>query len=193
MVEVLPPPTELIDDARKGVSSFDYRPESLDLSTKLSERNRNSMVELAGDDPDALRRRVAQGGQSTLDLFSGEARELRLDHSVDWKKLRMIYEYSPSDFMDLMNINGVGKSTIRALSYLAEVIHGEPPSFQDPVKYSFALGGKDGIPKPVNVHDYDIAIEFYRDALGSIGSGDRNVQVLIRNLSRISYLRSGQG
>jgi hypothetical protein len=61
------------------------------------------------------------------------------------------------------------------------------------VKYSFALGGKDGIPKPVNVHDYDIAIEFYRDALGRIGAGDRNVQALIRNLSRMSYLRSGQG
>jgi hypothetical protein len=184
---------ELVNDARNGVSSFDYRPESLDLSTRLSERNRNSMVEVAGDDPEVLRRRVAQEGQSTLDRFSGETRELRLDRSVDWKKLRMIYEYSPSDFMDLMNINGVGKSTIRALSYLAEVIHGEPPSFQDPVKYSFALGGKDGIPKPVNVHDYDVAIEFYRDALGSLGSGDRNVQTLIRNLSRISYLRSGQG
>ena len=178
---------------QKGVHSVFLDYYVTESSAKLSERNRNSMVEIAGDDPEALRRRVSQEGQSTLDLFSGEARELRLDRNVDWKKLRMIYEYSPSDFMDLMNINGVGKSTIRALSYLAEVIHGEPPSFQDPVKYSFALGGKDGIPKPVSVHDYDVAIEFYRDALGSIGSGNRSVQALIRNLSRISYLRSGQG
>ena len=39
------------------------------------------------------------------------------------------------------------------------------PSFRDPVKFSFAVGGKDGVPKPVNVADYDRAIEFYSEVL----------------------------
>jgi len=181
---------DLLNDGRSGISSNDYRPESLDLSTRLSEGNRKSMLELSGENPDALIGRTRQSGQSTIDSFFGAERELRLDHAVDWKKLRKIYEYSPSSFMELININGIGKSTIRALSYLAEVVCGDPPSFQDPVKFSFALGGKDGIPKPVDVHDYDIAIDFFSDALGKIGAGDRNVQSLIRNLSRLSYNRS---
>lgn len=178
---------DLLNDGRNGISSTDIRLSPLDLSTRKSEKNRKSMLDLTKDSVDSIRARVRTGDQLRLDSFWDSSRELRLDYSINWEKVRAIYEYNPDSFADIVNMRGVGKSTIRALSYLAEVVFGDRPSFQDPVKFSFALGGKDGVPKPINVRDYDIAIDFYRDALGRLGSGDQNVQRLIGNLSRFSF------
>jgi hypothetical protein len=183
---------DMLNDARSGISSPDKRPLTLDLSTKKSAGNRNSMVELAKEKLNETKSKVMIGNQRTLDSFGNFSPELRMDYSINWSRLRAVYEYDPKDFNDLMNINGVGKSTIRALSYLAEIIYGEKPSFEDPVKFSFALGGKDGVPKPVDVHDYDTAISFYREALGKVGSGDSNTSTLIRNLSEMSYRITGK-
>ncbi|MEM0155914.1 MAG: DUF763 domain-containing protein [Thermoplasmataceae archaeon] len=183
---------DMYNDSRSGISSSDIRPMTLDLSTKKSAGNRNSMVEVAGEKPGETRSKLMVGGQRTLDSFGNFFPELRMDYTINWARLQAIYEYDPKDFNELMNLKGVGKSTIRALSYLAEIIYGNSPSFEDPVKFSFALGGKDGVPKPVNVHDYDVAISFYRDALGKAGSGDPNTRRLIRNLSEMSYSFTGR-
>ena len=91
---------------------------------------------------------------SVILTFAG----VRSFHNI-WGKMREIYEYQPSSFQDIAFMKGMGKSTIRAISYLAEIIYGEKTSFRDPVKFSFAVGGKDGVPKPVNVADYDRAIK----------------------------------
>ena len=36
---------------------------------------------------------------------------------------------------------------------------------QDPAKYSFALGGKDGVPFPVDKRRYDEVIEFMEEVI----------------------------
>jgi hypothetical protein len=46
------------------------------------------------------------------------------------------------------------------LALTAEVVLGTPPSFRDPVSFSFAHGGKDGIPFPVDRETYDATIDF---------------------------------
>jgi hypothetical protein len=38
------------------------------------------------------------------------------------------------------------------------VIYGAPPSYEDPARYSFAHGGKDKIPYPVDKETYDTTI-----------------------------------
>ena len=63
---------------------------------------------------------------------------------MPWEKLREIYEYEPSNMKELLFVKGIGKSAIRALSYITEVIMGTRPSMEDPVRYSFAVGGKAG-------------------------------------------------
>ena len=90
-----------------------------------------------------------------------------------------------------MDFRGVGKSTLRALSYLAEIIYGESPSYEDPVKYSFALGGKDEVPKPVNTHDYDLAIEFYNEVLSGTPEKKVVLEKLSKSLARYSASKTG--
>ena len=62
-------------------------------------------------------------------------------------------------------MKGVGPKTIRALSLVSEVIYGAPASYKDPARYSFAHGGKDATPFPINRKGYDHTIEFFKKAV----------------------------
>jgi len=42
---------------------------------------------------------------------------------------------------------------------------GAKPSFDDPARYSFAFGGKDGIPYPVDRKTYDKTLEVIEKAI----------------------------
>lgn len=81
------------------------------------------------------------------------------------KTILSTYERSPEGFEELLGLPGVGPKTIRALSLLAELIYGTAPSFSDPARFSFAHGGKDGIPFPVDRRTYDQSIQLLRKAV----------------------------
>lgn len=81
---------------------------------------------------------------------------------IDWSRIERIqlktYEQMPETFESLVAFPGVGAKTLRALSLVAELIYEEPASFRDPARFSFAHGGKDGHPYPVNRTVYDEVI-----------------------------------
>jgi len=60
---------------------------------------------------------------------------------------------------------GVGGRTIRALSLVSEVIYGAKPSYEDPARYSFSFGGKDGTPYPVDRATYDKTLSVLENAV----------------------------
>ena len=182
---------EFLDDGRYGLSGFEQKISILDLSSSASERNRKSMLELARENPQKFYFSLARDSQRTLDSFNDGQKVLNMDYRIDWNRMRELYEYQPSDFQSLMDFRGVGKSTLRALSYLAELIYGESPSYEDPVKYSFALGGKDGVPKPVNTHDYDLAIEFYNEVLSGTPEKKVVLEKLSKSLAKYSASKTG--
>ena len=75
-------------------------------------------------------------------------------------------EQQPGEFRNLIGLPGVGAKTIRALSLISELVHGIAPSYRDPARYSFAHGGKDGIPYPVDRQTYGRSIDLLRTAIG---------------------------
>lgn len=178
---------DFLNDGRNGISTQIKRPSVVDLSTAGSSDHRQDMLEVIRDNPVRYSASLTRGNQSTLDNYRDSSPVLRMDYRINWDKMRSIYEYQPSEFEELAFMKGIGKSTIRAISYLAELIYGSKPSFRDPVKYSFAVGGKDGVPKPVNVHDYDRAIEFYREVLKDTRSGQEVLDSFVRKLAKSSY------
>jgi len=70
---------------------------------------------------------------------------------------------------------GVGAKTVRALALVADVVYGSPASMKDPARFSFAHGGKDGHPYPVNRAVYDESIHWLRDAVdkAKVGRSDK--------------------
>lgn len=81
------------------------------------------------------------------------------------KILLRTYEAAPADFESLLAIEGVGAKTLRALALTSELVYGARASHRDPARYSFAHGGKDGTPYPVDRATYDKTIEVMRHAL----------------------------
>jgi len=81
------------------------------------------------------------------------------------KILLKTYERQPQDFESLVGTEGVGPKTLRALALAAELIYGAKASTRDPARFSFAHGGKDGIPYPVDRAAYENTITVLHDAL----------------------------
>ena len=71
------------------------------------------------------------------------------------KILFKLTDEKPENYEVLLATEGVGPKTIRALALVAELIYGAKPSYEDPARYSFAHGGKDATPYPVDRTTYD--------------------------------------
>jgi len=74
------------------------------------------------------------------------------------KILAKVCDKKPGNYENLLSQEGVGPKTIRALALVSEVIYGAEPSYEDPARYSFAHGGKDATPYPVDRRTYDQTI-----------------------------------
>ena len=85
------------------------------------------------------------------------------------KILHKVCDNQPENYERLLAVKGVGPKTIRALALVAEVIYGAEPSYEDPARYSFAHGGKDGTPYGIDRDTYDRTIAAMIEAVGRSG------------------------
>jgi len=92
------------------------------------------------------------------------------------KIMRSIYEAQPGDFEQLLGLEGVGPKTIRSLALIAELIYHTAASKRDPGTFSFAHGGKDGHPFPVDraLYDSNIAILEQSVRKARVNSNDKD-------------------
>jgi hypothetical protein len=98
------------------------------------------------------------------------------------KILLSAYERKPENFESLLALNGMGAKTLRALSLISELVYDTPVSLRDPASYSFAHGGKDGHPYPVDKQTYDNSIQFLTQALAKAKIGDSEKLEAFRRL-----------
>ena len=86
-----------------------------------------------------------------------------VEEKFDMKRLRKTIfaarEQDPRNFEELLSLKGMGPKTIRALSLVSEIIYGAKPSYEDPARYSFSVGGKDNVPMPIDRGVYDQVID----------------------------------
>ena len=93
-----------------------------------------------------------------------------------------IYEEAPDTFEKLLGMRGVGPKSLRALTLISELIYGVRPSFKDPARFSFAHGGKDGHPFPVDRTLYDQTVNVLRIAVEKARVGDQEKVEAIKRL-----------
>jgi hypothetical protein len=91
------------------------------------------------------------------------------------RTLRKVYEAQPRTYEELVSFRGVGPKTVRALALISKLIYGAELSWVDPAKYSFAHGGKDGIPYPVNIRLMEESTQMLKQAIeeAKIGVKDK--------------------
>ncbi len=156
----------------------------LNTVAKDSEEFRKLAVDLVKDGTERLRRTLLSirvEGQEALSKWMTGLTETPIikaykvdPKSVNWDSLKKAYENAPNNYEELLAIKGVGPSTVKALALISELVYGVQPSWKDPIKYSFAFGGKDGIPFPVKRREYDEAISFLEDAISKAKLGSRD-------------------
>jgi len=98
--------------------------------------------------------------------------------------LAVAYERELRDFAQLLLVENLGPRTLQSLALIAEVIHGAPSRFDDPARFSFAHGGKDGHPFPVPLQTYDESIDVLRRSLDSAKLGDVDKRDGMQRLDR---------
>jgi hypothetical protein len=161
------------------------RGESLNLTAGESQPARSTITAIAtGESPEKII--VELKKLKTLDLPARHRIYTRDLHPDSLSKIILsTYERQPQDFERLLGLSGVGAKTIRALSLISEIIHGVAPSYRDPARYSFAHGGKDGIPYPVDRKTYDKSIELLSQAINRTRLGLTEKQQAFKRLDRI--------
>jgi hypothetical protein len=139
---------------------------TLNLVAEESSATRVASAELAREKPG-----VVLSALKDLPLLSMPRRHAVLVDDVNPQHLDRIllktYERAPENFETLIGMEGVGAKTLRALALAAEIIHGAPASMRDPARFSFAHGGKDGFPYPVDIETYDKTVQVLRDAVNN--------------------------
>jgi hypothetical protein len=85
--------------------------------------------------------------------------------------LALAHERELRDFASFLLLEQLGPRTLQSLALIAEVVHGAATRFDDPARFSFAHGGKDGHPFPVPLTVYDESIGVLRRALDAARVG----------------------
>lgn len=105
---------------------------------------------------------------------------------INWQALNKAYELAPKSYEELILIKGIGPGTIRALALIAELIYHADISWKDPIRYVFAVGGKDGVPYPVNKRRMEETYEFLQKTIKEAQVGKEERVKMLRKLSEIS-------
>lgn len=143
----------------------------LNLTAAEAAANRAGIMTIVGEDSSKVMQDFAK-------LIMPAHHDVRAA-DVDLKRLgAMLYvarESQPSHFEDLLLLKGVGPRTLQSLALVSEVIHGAPSRFNDPARFSFAHGGKDGHPFPVPLTIYDESIQILQKGVekSKLGYGEK--------------------
>jgi hypothetical protein len=175
----------------------------LNMVASEADANRKSSVDLIGWNPDKLLFELRKFTDGPTLFAPAHHEVLPADVNVDRleKIVRSAHETQPADFTTLLGAKGVGPATVRALSLLAELIYDAPASHRDPADatklppllkdrswadYSYAHGGKDGTPHPVDGDTYDRSIAVLTDAVRKSRVGNSDKTDALKRLSSFS-------
>ncbi len=191
---------DLVDEPHTAISSPMVMKTVLDLTAKQSGKTRQISTELVQSgyatlmkDIQLLRKyssrlsqtiSVKNGAGQQLTLLNLESREFKYHPMVHEnfskskyleKVLATVAEHKPATYEELVALQGVGPKTLRALALVGEVIYGAEPSYEDPARYSYAHGGKDGTPYMVDTKTYDETIKILGRAVEKtkLGGGEK--------------------
>lgn len=138
----------------------------------------SGMIDLSNEHPDKVTREIKK-------LILPAHHDVRLEN-VDLKRLGAVlhhaYENEVKEFQELLLTPGLGPRTLQSLTLVSEVIHGTSSRFDDPARFSFAHGGKDGLPFPVPLKVYDQTIAVLKKSIERSKLGDNEKRDAFKRL-----------
>ncbi len=155
----------------------------LNMVAQEADANREVSARLACEKPEKAAAQIERMRELSLPKRHGIMPVDITPHYLR-KVLINTYERQPQGFEELLGMQGIGAKTIRTLAMISDLCYGAPLSQRDPAAYSFAHGGKDGIPYPVDRKGYDKTIEIVKKAVENAKLGAGETSDAIRRLGR---------
>ena len=168
-----------VDDPHRGIVG-EKGGKILNLADSRASSVRGHMLDLTREKPSEVVD-LARG------IEFGNYHEVR-ESDVNLKRLgaalAMAHGNEIDNFEDLLMLKGVGPKTLRSLALVSEVIHGDSSRFEDPARFSFALGGKDGRPSPIDREAYDETINHLQESVEQSKLGFNDKSKALKRLHR---------
>lgn len=151
----------------------------LNLTDHKALDTRSGILSLTKEDPAKLMQEIHK-------LYMPRHHDVK-QKDVNLKRLGSVlavaHEKELLDMESLLLLEGVGPRTIQSLALVSEVIHGTPTRFDDPARYSFAHGGKDGHPFPVPTKVYDESIKILEESIRRAKMGESDKMTALKKLT----------
>jgi len=183
-----------VDEPHSGIAGDRFEEVVLDMTARESEEARKTSVDVVKDNPKRLMPYIREAEQRSLDEYFGRSPQaLRLvmptSHAITKltkqtaEALRRAYELQPWNYEELVATRGIGPKAVRALALVSDLIYGKPPSWKDPAKFAFCVGGKDGVPYPIDKRHYDEVTAILEQAVEESKVGKAEKTKALRRLS----------
>lgn len=169
-----------VDEPHTGIQGRNQG-KILNLTAHAAEENRAGILEISHEAPEKIMKEVSLILPSHHDVRASDVDLKRLG-----AMLTLTRELQPQNFEDLLMLKGVGPRTMQSLALVSEVIHGAPSRFQDPARFSFAHGGKDGHPFPVPTKTYDETLQILRTGIEQAKIDNSEKLLAIKKLHEIN-------
>jgi len=163
--------SDFVNEPHAAIATDQSADSVLNMVAAESSTARTASTEFARQEPRVIDKEIAR----VISMALPTRHWVDIKRDINPAHLRKVmlstYEASPQNYEQLLAIPGVGPKSVRALALVADVVYGSPASMRDPARFSFAHGGKDGHPYPVNRVVYDQSVEWLRDAVGKARIG----------------------
>jgi uncharacterized protein len=157
-------------------------------------KNRGSILNLVDKKADGARDGIVGITREEPPVMMKEIRKIIMPRRHDVTKedvnlkrlggvLALAHDRGLGDFEGLLLLEGLGPRTMQSLALVSEIIYGTPTRFDDPARFSFAHGGKDGKPFPVPLKVYDETIVQLRNAVNRAKIGRTDKQQALKGLA----------
>jgi uncharacterized protein len=189
--------TDFVVEPHNAIVGDTKHTKTLNMTARTSEASRKASVDLTKEPTKKLINLIQTVGKppsqaslqnwlpKTDDPWQQTITTLNMPCNVNWDTLSRLYEFQPRNYEELLSVKGVGPATVRGLALVAELVYGEEPSWEDPVKFSFAFGGKDGVPYPVDRKAMDESIQILKDSVQAAKIGEKEK---LQSLKRLRCL-----
>lgn len=152
----------------------------LNLVDENAQDLQNNMVKLTNTRPNEVIEAYQEANlPDRHDVRKEDVNLARLGSVLD-----LAYNRDIEKFEDLVDMQNVGPKTLKALAMASEVIHGDATRFDDPARFSFAVGGKDGRPHPMDTKAMEETVSMLEESVAKSKLGDKDKSSAIKRLHK---------
>ena len=177
-----------VNEPHKGIAGIEDQ-SILNLVDGNAEQLQNHMMALTREKPFELAEVIRDSElPNRHDVRKDDINMARLASVLD-----LAYNRDIEKFEDLVDLHGVGSRTLKALAMASEIIHGDATRFQDPARFAFAVGGKDGRPHPIDTESFDEAVNMLQDSVRSAKLGQKDKSSALKRLHDVAVSGETKG